>query len=102
MRRRGKLSNRSSSLIQPEILSSQTGPALSSLSWVASPFTPALTGRWLKSSFQPKGYAAFLIYTLLNRTSIGHVLGLKDTSAATPALPVTGAVEHRITIMSDD
>ena len=26
---------------------------------MASPFIPALTGRWLKSSFQPKGYAAF-------------------------------------------
>ncbi len=36
---------------------------------MASPFTPALTGRWLKSSFQPKGYAAFLIYTLFDRTS---------------------------------
>ena len=36
---------------------------------MASPFTPASTGRWLKSKFQPKGYAAFLIYTLFNRTS---------------------------------
>ncbi|MBM3359325.1 MAG: DUF2075 domain-containing protein, partial [Betaproteobacteria bacterium] len=53
----------------------------SSLSWVASPFTPALTGRWLKSSFQPKGYAAFLIYTLFDLTSArvhGCVLFTRD------------------------
>ncbi|MGI8896136.1 MAG: hypothetical protein ACR2HE_10890, partial [Casimicrobiaceae bacterium] len=27
------------------------------------------TGRWSKSSFQPKGYAAFFISTLFDRTS---------------------------------
>jgi hypothetical protein len=36
---------------------------------VASPFIPAATGRWLKLGLQPKGYAAFLIYTLFDRTS---------------------------------
>ena len=36
---------------------------------MASPFIPALTGRWLNSSFQPKGYAAFFIYALFDRTS---------------------------------
>jgi hypothetical protein len=37
---------------------------------VASPFIPAANRALVEVNFQPKGYAAFLIYTLLGCTSI--------------------------------